>query len=159
MKVIKFFIREDPYGFLSNFERTPIVIDGLTYPTVEHYYQSMKVDQKFPALRKWIREAPKASYVKAIGDSLNTHFIMKPYKDPDWEPEKKKIEMKKAITVKFSVYPNRQLLLDTGTAILHEDNTDDPFWGMGDGSGESWLGKLLMQVRDEIRKDEGDKDG
>ena len=52
----------------------------------------------------------------------------------------------------------RKMLLDTGDAILHEDNPEDPFWGIGDGSGESWLGKLLMQVRDEIRKDGGSKE-
>ena len=147
---IGFFIREEPYGFLSNFERTPINVDGLTYPTVEHYYQSMKVDQKYPELREWIRQAPKASYAKAIGDALNTHFIMQKYKDPEW-PTKKPGVMKRAINIKFLVDPLRQKLLDTGDAILFEDNPDDPYWGIGDGTGVSMLGRILMQIRYEIR--------
>jgi len=147
---IPFFIREEPNGFLSNFEQTPIIIDGLTYPTVEHYYQSMKVDEKYPKLREWIRTAPKASYAKAIGDALNTHFIMKPYKDPDWLQKKIPV-MKRGIKVKFSVDPNGQLLLNTEDAVLYENNPDDMYWGIGNGYGQSMLGKLLMEVRFELR--------
>ena len=42
-------------------------------------------------------------------------------------------------------------LINTGDAILHENNPDDPFWGLGDGTGDSWLGKLLMIVREECK--------
>lgn len=35
-----------------------------------------------------------------------------------------------------------------GDAVIHEDNPDDPFWGK---NGKDMLGKLLMQVRQEIR--------
>ena len=46
-------------------------------------------------------------------------------------------------------------LLATEDAILIEGNTwDDVFWGVCDGKGENWLGKILMDVRTELRRRE-----
>jgi predicted NAD-dependent protein-ADP-ribosyltransferase YbiA (DUF1768 family) len=47
----------------------------------------------------------------------------------------------------------KEKLLATGDAILHEDSPTDVFWGK---KGEDWLGKLLMKVRDEIRRFENE---
>ena len=33
---------EDEYAFLSNFYPSPFTHDGITYPTNEHFFQSMK---------------------------------------------------------------------------------------------------------------------
>jgi ribA/ribD-fused uncharacterized protein len=44
-------------------------------------------------------------------------------------------------------------LLLTGDHILIEDSPIDYFWGCGaDGTGENYLGKILMSVRGEIRR-------
>jgi hypothetical protein len=39
---IKFYRVSDPYGEFSNFYKAPIEVDGLEYPTTEHYFQAMK---------------------------------------------------------------------------------------------------------------------
>jgi Uncharacterized protein conserved in bacteria len=39
---ILFYGRRRKYGFLSNMYLCPIKIDGVTYKSVEHYYQSRK---------------------------------------------------------------------------------------------------------------------
>lgn len=43
------------------------------------------------------------------------------------------------------------LLKETGSAILIEGNTwRDRFWGVYNGQGENWLGRLLMEVRESL---------
>jgi predicted NAD-dependent protein-ADP-ribosyltransferase YbiA (DUF1768 family) len=38
-RVIHFYRTEDAYGTFSNFSRHPITIDGIEWPTTEHYFQ------------------------------------------------------------------------------------------------------------------------
>ena len=53
---------------------------------------------------------------------------------------------------KFIQHPDlREKLLSTGDAILHEDSPWDKYWGYAKGGGLDRLGKLLMQVREELR--------
>ena len=71
----------------------------------------------------------------------------------DWDSKKLDV-MLKGLRHKFMNPRLHQLLIETGDAVIHENSEDDFFWGIGDdGTGESWLGKLLMQVREE-RKSE-----
>lgn len=45
-------------------------------------------------------------------------------------------------------------LLDTRGKYLEETNYwGDTFWGVCDGVGENWMGKLLMEVRAEVEED------
>lgn len=45
-------------------------------------------------------------------------------------------------------------LLDTGDVELIEGNTwDDTFWGVCNGVGTNWLGRLLMEIRSNLRLD------
>ena len=47
-----------------------------------------------------------------------------------------------------------KLLLDTGDRNLVEYTSRDSYWGdSGDGSGLNKLGKLLIRLRDELRKE------
>jgi predicted NAD-dependent protein-ADP-ribosyltransferase YbiA (DUF1768 family) len=42
--------------------------------------------------------------------------------------------------------------MDTGTEELIEDSPVDYYWGCGaDGSGKNMLGKLLMELREELK--------
>jgi len=44
--------------------------------------------------------------------------------------------------------------MDTADAALIETSNMDAFWGTGKkGIGKNMLGKLLMEVRDELRQD------
>ena len=57
-----------------------------------------------------------------------------------------------ALRAKFSAHAGpREMLLSSAGMDLAEASPNDFFWGRGfDGSGENQLGKLLMQVREEI---------
>lgn len=61
--------------------------------------------------------------------------------------------MLQALRAKFSAHKGPQkMLLASGTAILVEAAPHDFVWGSGhNGSGTNMLGRLLMQVRDELR--------
>ncbi len=45
-----------------------------------------------------------------------------------------------------------EMLFATGSAELIEENSwGDTFWGVCEGEGENRLGRVLMEVRDELR--------
>ena len=59
-----------------------------------------------------------------------------------------------AVKAKFKQHPQlKKLLLETGNAILIEKTKQDNFWADGgDGSGQNYLGKILMMVREELKE-------
>ena len=59
-----------------------------------------------------------------------------------------------ALYAKFTQHERlTKMLLDTGDRKLVEHTTRDSYWGDGgDGSGQNRLGKLLMKLREELRK-------
>ena len=146
--VIKFFIREESYGWLSNFERTPFEVDGVLYPNNETYYQSEKANNHIMNL--YIRNAPNATVAMVLGRQLEHNKYLQKHMTADWDSKKKDV-MLKGLRHKFQNPLLKKQLLSTGDAILHEDNPEDFYWAIADGTGESWLGRLLMQVRDELR--------
>lgn len=139
------------YAFLSNFFDSEIVDDdNIHYPTVEHYFQAMKTTDK--AERFDIAVQPTPGKAKRKG----RHVVLR----SDWEKIKDSV-MLEGLRQKFSKEPFRTLLLDTGDSLLEEGNTwHDNYWGIcycvncQDVMGKNHLGKLLMQVRDEIKKGE-----
>ena len=150
---IKFFIREEPYGWLSNFERTPITImvrwGTVTYPTNEHYYQAQKANCM--EVHDWIGFAPHARLAMVMGRQLeHNKYLKDKFMVSEWGAKKLDV-MLRGLRCKFKDPNLRRLLLSTEDAVLHEDNPEDFYWGIADGTGQSWLGKLLMKVREEIR--------
>ena len=139
--VIRFYIREEPYGFLSNFWRHKQDVNGITYQTNEHYYQSMKTCDT--ELRHWIRNAPSAKMAMKIGRLLEPDQMNK-----DWEYKKVDI-MANGLVSKFND-PNMRLLLAwTGDAKLIEYSPTDMFWGGRLMGSKNMLGKLLMAIRED----------
>ena len=69
----------------------------------------------------------------------------------DWDGVKIDI-MKKALLAKFIQHEYlRKMLMGTKKRMLVERSPYDSFWGDGgDGSGQNWLGRLLMEIRDSI---------
>ena len=61
----------------------------------------------------------------------------------------------RTLYVKFTQHDRlMKLLLDTGDRNLVEHTGRDSYWGdRGDGSGQNKLGKLLMRLREEFRKE------
>ena len=145
---IKFYNRGEPYYEFTNFYPCTVIIDGISWPTTEHYFQA----QKFvgtPYLKK-IRKLPNAR--DAFQLSRDPHVAI--WQRPDWDSVKDDI-MLKALRVKFSDCCNTQLrdkLRGTHEKILIEHTSNDSYWGDGgNGSGKNRLGELLMQVRNELK--------
>jgi ribA/ribD-fused uncharacterized protein len=72
---------------------------------------------------------------------------------PDWRDVRLDI-MRRADFAKFSQHPQlAALLISTGEAEIVEDTSLDDFWGIGpDGAGANWAGRILMEVREQLRK-------
>ncbi len=134
------------YRFLSNFWNSKIVIDGIIYQSVEHYYQSSKFIDIF--LRKKIIYSPSPGMAKKLARKFK-NFVR-----DDWEQISLDI-MYKGVKAKFSQNSNlRVLLLETNDLELIEGNTwNDRFWGVDINTGEgcNHLGKIIMKVREELR--------
>lgn len=144
---IYFYKVENPYGYLSNFSRHEIHLDGALWPTVEHYYQAQKfVGSPSAAVIPLIAAAPTPEAAAALGRDRT--LILR----SDWEEAKRAI-MRAAVLQKFLSHRDiQQQLLDTGDEILIEDSPKDYYWGCGaDRTGHNYLGKILMAVRKEIR--------
>jgi ribA/ribD-fused uncharacterized protein len=140
--VIDRFTTEAGYGFLSNFHPSTIYMDGKSYKTVEHAYQAYKTIDE--SNRELIRNAPSPDIAKRLGYAL----VLR----PDWEQVKIPL-MKEFLKKKFENPFLRPLLLQTGDAELIYTNTwNDQCWGVCRGRGENWLGKLLMELREELKK-------
>lgn len=69
---------------------------------------------------------------------------------PFWERDKT-IVMLNGLRIKFQNETLKLMLLWTGDAILVEDSPTDMFWGGSLPGSQNMLGKLLMQVRKEIK--------
>lgn len=136
--MIDFFRKQ--YFFLSNFYEAPVVYEGLTYTNNEAAFQSAKT-LDINERRRFTTMSP--SEAKKEGRRLRLR--------PDWESVKTYI-MLDICRDKFTRNAVlKEKLLSTGSEELIEGNTwGDMVWGMVDGVGENRLGKILMQVRDEL---------
>jgi ribA/ribD-fused uncharacterized protein len=141
---IWFYSKTPGYEWLSNFYPAPIELEGLTWPSVEHFYQS----QRFPGtdLAETIRAAEKPAKAKSLADGN------KVLGRPDWAEVKLDI-MRRALEAKFHQHAGlaRQLVATGDEELLHQSKSDT-FWGRTpDGQGENHLGRLLMELRAQHR--------
>ena len=136
---------EGEYAFLSNFYFSPMIIDNVVYTTNEHFFQAMK--SLNPKERQAIVLAPTPGKAKYLGRKVSLR--------KDWEDIKEEV-MLTGLRHKFSNPELRKKLLATGNEELIEGTTwHDNYWGICDceacgGQGKNRLGKLLMQVREEL---------
>lgn len=129
------------YRFLSNFYCVNVVLDNMTFYSVEHAYQAAK--SLIGHERRIVQQCATASEAKRIGKQLTLRA--------DWEQVKDSV-MLDLLRQKFAQEPLRNLLLATGNEELIEGNWwGDVYWGVCRGRGLNLLGILLMQVRAELR--------
>jgi N-glycosidase YbiA len=138
--ILFYAIEEKPFGCFSNLAPYPIHLDGLEWPSVEHYFQASKfVGTPYAEM---IRQTEDPKFVARIGKwkQLPTR--------PDWEQTRDDV-MRQAVLRKFETHETiRQILLSTGDDLIVENAPRDFYWGCGnDGSGQNQLGQLLMEVR------------
>jgi ribA/ribD-fused uncharacterized protein len=140
-----FYLQNNPFGEFSNFYRSPIELDGYTWPTTEHYFQAQKFisdETHFHNVLQLRKPMEALIYSRQHGSAVRS----------DWAQVKDGI-MLRACMAKFEQHPQlRELLLSTGNRQLVEHTTKDSYWADGgDGSGRNQLGITLMQVRNNLK--------
>jgi ribA/ribD-fused uncharacterized protein len=145
--------------FLSNMYEAKIQVDGITFPTVEHYFQWSKAKKFGDAdIQNKILKTESPKSAKAYGKKV------KPFDGEIWGEMAVSV-MKTAVKAKFMQHPD---LLDklrkTGTKLLAEADPRGKFWGIGTSAdtskakdssrwpGKNMMGKILMELRDELKE-------
>lgn len=144
---------EKPYGAFSNLYRCQVEFEGETFPTSEHAYQAGKARKQ--EVREWLMAAPSPALLAMAAHGLYYWDVA-----PGWSKSKFD-RMRGVLMAKFTQHAElRELLLSTGEARLVEvgtaDNEVNRLWGEVNGSGRNMLGVLLMEVREQLRKEAKD---
>lgn len=129
--------------WLSNFAPCTIKREGFTFPSAEHAYMAAKSDKsswkKFCA-----NESNTAGKIKRASKSVELV--------ENWDTLKLEV-MEDCVRQKFNQEPHKTKLLATGKQHIQEGNRwGDKFWGvcLKTNKGENHLGRLIMQIRDEL---------
>ena len=156
-----FFSKAPENKELSNFFEVDFEMDGVKFKSAEHAFQYAKA-KKFgdETMAEKILKAKSAQSAKAFGKKVAN------FKEPEWTADKEDL-MRKIIRAKFRSNPEiTKTLLDTGDRLLAEANPRDRYWGIGTSAetekaktpakwvGENRLGKILMEVREELRAEQ-----
>lgn len=134
------------YAFLSNFYPCFVYYEGIRYTTAEHAFQAAKTVDLDERLGFAVCPSPEEA--RKLGRKVKLR--------DDWNSIKLDV-MRKIVSDKFftnvSNIDLQQMLISTGDMYLEEGNShNDRFWGTVKGEGENHLGKILMQVREELCK-------
>lgn len=144
------------HAWASNFYPSPIVIQGQDFRTPEHAYQYAKaIRLGDPHTANLILRAKKPSEAKQLGGGVTLK--------PKWDDDKIDV-MRHIVTEKFKQHKDlRDKLLATGQVNLIEASMDS-FWGAkatlnsktikeGTWTGANTLGKIISEVRTEIKRE------
>lgn len=136
------------FGFLNNEYEAEVYYEGLLYPNVYSAFQASRSSKEF--IRKQISEA-KSSY--------EVYSLSQQIEDPkDWPSRRLKV-MESLIRDKFTRHLDlKQELIATGNRMLvnkyaHETSSN-LFWGKVKNKGSNYLGIILMNIREEIFKNQ-----
>jgi len=138
-----FFYEQDHY-YLSNFSAFKVHWKGRIFDTVEHAYHWTRFPEESPE-RTIVIESASAH------DAFRFAQANKAHQRFDWDTIKVQI-MEQILRAKAKQHEYvRRKLLQTGDRELIENSWRDAFWGWGENrDGLNMLGKLWMQVRDEL---------
>lgn len=130
------------YRFLSNFYPCHAMYAAIFYKSVEHAYQAAKTLNHYE--RQEIANEPMPGRAKRLGQ----HVALR----PDWENIKLDI-MRNLVQYKFARDKDlcARLLATDDMELIEGNQWHDTFWGVYEGSGKNHLGRILMEVRAEIR--------
>jgi ribA/ribD-fused uncharacterized protein len=145
---------EQDFYVLSNFSSFTIEWDGLVFPTSEHIYHWFK----FATTPNGVALGLAPLVAREILNARSAHEAFKiaecnrDERRADWDTVK--IDFMREILrakVEQHEYVHRKLLA-TGDRELVENSWRDDFWGWGPNrDGQNMLGKLWMQIREELR--------
>ena len=154
--VAAFMRSRDRYGDLSNMTfGFPLAVNGAGFQGPEGLYQALKFPHT-PRTQRLIASQRSGMEAKKTA-----------YRDPDFRPDWEEVKvqaMALTLAVKLAQHGRRfsAALEETGNLPIVERSSRDPFWGAQPRGntlvGTNTLGKLLTQLRDELRKCRGDVD-
>ncbi len=144
-KIIGFYERE--FYCFSNFSSFQVEWKGKAWPTSEHAYQASHFFKTAPELVEEIFKAKSAHEASKIAKA-NADKAPR-----DWD-EKKVAIMKDIVRHKLEQNPYlMHKLMQTGQTLIVEDSPKDDFWGWGPNrDGRNELGKIWMELRDELAR-------
>lgn len=143
----------------SNMHEAPVQIDGVTFPTVEHYFQWSKAKMFGDAdMQAKIMKTASPKSAKGFGKKV------KNFDAEAWD-EKKDSIMRTAVKAKLMQHPDiLKKLRETGTRPIAEADPRGKYWGIGTSAetskakdvsrwpGQNKMGKILMELRDELKE-------
>jgi ribA/ribD-fused uncharacterized protein len=149
------------HRFLSNFfpAKLTVTFDGLDTTTKAAKYNTAKcanAEQAYQyAKAVFAHNYTTATEILAAATPTDAKRLGRTKMGLDmaaWDAKKDEV-MLAIVRAKFAQNPDlARKLLDTQDAYLEEGNTwGDTYWGTCQGKGKNMLGKILMQVREEIR--------
>jgi ribA/ribD-fused uncharacterized protein len=147
-------------GPLSQWFKRDFIVEGVKYCTAEQYMMASKAILFNDKLaHKKIMEATNPYDQKAYGRNVEDFDVGK------WQAVSKEIVFKGNYE-KFTQHDDfKCLILSTGTKTLVEASPHDKLWGIGLSEddpraldratwlGRNWLGEVLTNVREQIRKE------
>lgn len=143
---------DEAFGGLSNMAPGfPVRVNGVRVMTIEALYQASRFPH-LPDVQRLIIEQHSPMTAK---------MVSKPHRKDsraDWDKVRITV-MRWCLRLKLSQHWSKfsQLLLSTGDRAIVEDSKKDDFWGAVPSDGETLvglnvLGRLLMELREEIKK-------
>lgn len=164
--VITFYrANERPFGAFSNLFRRRIDLHGRSFPTAEHAYQSLK--PRDPRVRDWLLAAPAPALLALAAHTIpseevdpaelmarTANALLGFHTRPGWS-RLRYPWMLQCLGAKFAQHQDlRDLLLSTaGRQLVEAGRIDDDAgrrWGIVNGRGSNYLGRMLMKIRAEL---------
>ena len=139
------------YIYFSPYTAHALEIGGVVYPTVEHAYQCARYT-----------ESEIINEIRAAHSPLKAWEISSKYKQrqlPEFKDENHKREVMK-ILMRFKAEQHeevRKALVDSGDLLIVKHIVTYPpgdgFWDDGvDGTGLNHIGRMWMEIRDELKR-------
>lgn len=131
------------WAFLSSMHQSPILSEGITYPSGEHLFHALKT--RDPEERQRIALARTSLDAKRIGRTVTLI--------PGWDEWRRYDAMEYVLALKFAFRTTlAERLTATGGSVLIEGNTwHDNTWGVCScgkcTNGHNLLGWMLMRQR------------
>ena len=136
---------------LDNFSAYGLVMDGIQFKTGEHAFQYLKFAKTNSEVAKAITSSTSPNEARRLAQ------VYKRLRDPEWSNVKYGY-MKRVFELKAASNKEvEEALLNTKDYTIVEHCVDqDTDWGVdNNGVGENNLGKLWMQIREELKKGKG----
>lgn len=164
-EIIGFHLTSEPHGCFSNWFRSEFVYAGIEYNCVEQYMMAQKValGRRYD-LYEEIMKTYDPSRMKSLAGK--EHYPEFAQIKGAWDKNCRHI-VKRGVKAKF--LQNLDMmneLLETGDALIAECAGQDRIWGIGINlqnpewkdiskwNGSNYLGIILMEIRDELRKEQ-----